>query len=73
MSAYITYLQAVVETTLRRAGLEIYDDEDGALAVEAAVLIAVLVAMAVAAGFILMAKMRSNAEAIPDVANIPSS
>jgi hypothetical protein len=40
------------------------------MSTEAAVLTGVLVAVAVAAGVILIAKMRSNAEAIPD--NVPA-
>jgi hypothetical protein len=73
MSGYITYLQAAVAVALRRAGMDVYDDETGAMSTEAAVITGVLVAIAVAAGLILIAKMRSNAEAIPDVATPPGS
>lgn len=70
MSAYITYLRFVTETALGRLGRDVYD-EDGAMSTEAAVITGVLVAIAVAAGIILIAKMRSNAEAIPDTVNPP--
>jgi hypothetical protein len=50
---------------LARLGMTVRD-ERGAMSTEAAVVTGVLVAIAVAAGIILIAKMRSNAEAIPD-------
>jgi len=65
MSAYIDYTRLVIEVTLNRLGVTVRD-ERGAMSTEAAVITGVLVAIAVAAGAILMAKMRSNAEAIPD-------
>lgn len=72
MSAYISYARLLIETTLTRAGLGVRDEE-GAMSTEAAVLTGVLVAIAVAAGVILLAKMKSNAEAIPDNVAPPSS
>lgn len=65
MSMYVDYARLLIETTLARTGMAVRD-EKGAMSTEAAVLTAVLVALAVAAGLILLAKMRSNAEAIPD-------
>lgn len=65
MSAYITYTRILVEAGLARLGMATRD-ETGAMSTEAAVVTGVLVAIAVAAGLILIAKMRSNAEAIPD-------
>lgn len=71
MSAYIDYARLLIETALTRAGIALRD-ERGAMSTEAAVLTGVLVAIAVAAGLILFAKMRSNAEAIPDNVAPPS-
>ena len=65
MSAYIDYARLLIEVGLTRIGIQVRD-ERGAMSTEAAVLTGVLVAIAVAAGLILIAKMRSNAEAIPD-------
>jgi Flp pilus assembly pilin Flp len=65
MSAYIDYTRLLIEVGLTRIGIQVRD-ERGAMSTEAAVLTGVLVAIAVAAGVILIAKMRSNAEAIPD-------
>ena len=65
MSVYITYTRILVEGALTRLGMTTRD-ETGAMSTEAAVVTGVLVAIAVAAGLILIAKMRSNAEAIPD-------
>jgi Flp pilus assembly pilin Flp len=55
---------------LDRLGLQVRD-ERGAMSTEAAVITGVLVTIAVAAGIILIAKMRSNAEAIPDNVSPP--
>jgi len=65
MNAYAAYIQVWVEATLDRIGMTTRD-ERGAMSTEAALVTGVLVAIAVAAGIILIAKMRSNAEAIPD-------
>ena len=65
MTAYIDYARLLIEVGLDRLGMQVYDDE-GALSTEAAVITGVLVTIAVAAGVILIAKMRANAEAIPD-------
>jgi hypothetical protein len=70
MSGYITYLRTITVAALERLGMDVYD-EDGAMSTETAVITGVLVAIAVAAGIILIAKMRSNAEAIPDTVNTP--
>lgn len=69
MTAYIDYTRLLIEFGLNRLGVQLRD-ERGAMSTEAAVLTGVLVAVAVAAGVILIAKMRSNAEAIPD--NVPA-
>ncbi len=69
MTAYIDYTRLLIEVGLSRLGIQIRD-ERGAMSTEAAVLTGVLVTIAVAAGIILIAKMRSNAEAIPD--NVPA-
>ena len=71
MSAYIDYTRLLIEVALTRAGIAIRD-ERGAMSTEAAVLTGVLVAIAVAAGAILIVKMRSNAEAIPDNVTPPN-
>jgi hypothetical protein len=70
MSAYIDYTRLLIEVTMSRLGVTVRD-ERGAMSTEAAVITGVLVAIAVAAGIILIAKMRSNAEAIPDNVNPP--
>ena len=70
MTAYIDYARLLIEVGLNRLGVATYD-EDGTMSTEAAILTGVLVAIAVAAGLILIAKMRSNAEAIPDNVSPP--
>jgi hypothetical protein len=70
MTAYIDYARLWIEVGLDRLGLQVRD-ERGAMSTEAAVITGVLVAIAVAAGIILIAKMRSNAEAIPDNVSPP--
>jgi hypothetical protein len=70
MTAYNDYARLLIEVGLYRLGLQVRD-ERGAMSTEAAVITGVLVAIAVAAGIILIAKMRSNAEAIPDNVSPP--
>ncbi len=70
MTAYIDFARLLIEVGLERLGLQVRD-ERGAISTEAAVITGVLVAIAVAAGIILIAKMRSNAEAIPDNVSPP--
>jgi hypothetical protein len=65
MTAYVDYARLLIEVGLTRLGITVRNDK-GVMSTEAAVLTGVLVAIAVAAGVILIAKMRSNAEAIPD-------
>ena len=72
MTFYIDYTRLLIEFGLSRLGVQVRD-ERGAISTEVAVLTGVLVAIAVAAGLILIAKMRSNAEAIPDNVAPPSS
>lgn len=71
MTFYIAYTRLLIEFGLNRLGVQVRD-ERGAMSTEAAVLTGVLVAIAVAAGLILIAKMQSNAEAIPDNVAPPS-
>lgn len=71
MTFYIDYTRLLIEFGLNRLGVQVRD-ERGAMSTEAAVLTGVLVAIAVAAGLILIAKMQSNAEAIPDNVAPPS-
>lgn len=72
MSAYIDYASLLIEVGLTRIGIQVRNDR-GAMSTEAAVLTGVLVAIAVAAGVILIAKMTSNAEAIPDNVTPPGN
>ena len=65
MTMYVDYARLLIEAGLTRLGVQVRD-EKGAMSTEAAILTGVLVAIAVAAGAILIIKMRSNAEAIPD-------
>ncbi len=65
MTTYAAYARVWIETTLQRLGAHTRD-ETGAMSTEMAVITGVLVAIAIAAGIILIAKMRSNAEAVPD-------
>jgi hypothetical protein len=71
MTVYIDYARLLIEVGLDRLGLQVRD-ERGAMSTEAAVITGVLVAIAVAAGIILIAKMRSNAESIPDNVSPPA-
>ena len=64
------FLHFAVEYNLTRAGVDVRD-ERGAVSTEMAVVIAALVAVAVAAGVIFMAKAQSNANNIPDTVQAP--
>ena len=64
------FLHFAVEYNLTRAGIDVRD-ERGAVSTEMAVVIAALVAIAVAAGAIFMAKAQSNANNIPDAVPAP--
>lgn len=68
--SYIQFAELAVEYTLTRAGVNVRD-ERGAISTEMAVVIAALVAIAVAAGAIFMARATSNAENIPDTVPAP--
>ncbi len=70
MSGYIEYTRLLIEVGLGRLGVQVRD-ERGVMSTETAVITAVLVAIAVAAGVILIAKMRSAANAIPDTVSPP--
>ncbi len=59
-----------MEYNLTRAGTDVRD-ERGAVSTEMAVVIAALVAIAVAAGAIFMAKAQSSANNIPDTVQAP--
>jgi hypothetical protein len=71
MTAYVDYARLLIEVGLTRLGVATRD-EKGAMSTEAAILTGVLVAIAVAAGAILIVKMQSNAEAIPDNVSPPT-
>lgn len=58
-------MEFIVEYHLRSLGVATRD-ESGAVSTETAVLTAGLVALALAGGAILIAKVKSNANAIPD-------
>ncbi len=66
---YYDWMHFAVEFNLNRAGIDTRD-ERGAVSTEMALVIAAMVAIAVAAGVIFMAKARSNANNIPD--NVPA-
>ena len=64
------FLHLAVEYNLTRLGVDVRD-ERGAISTEMAVVMAALVAVAVAAGVIFMAKAQSNANNIPDTVPAP--
>jgi len=64
------FLHLAVEYNLTRLGVDVRD-ERGAVSTEMAVVMAALVAVAVAAGVIFMAKAQSNANNIPDTVPAP--
>ena len=66
----IDHIRFLVEVQLRAVGVRTRD-ERGAISTEMAVAIGVLVAIAVAAGVIFMAKATSNANNIPDTVEPP--
>ena len=68
--AIYDHLHTQVEVQLNMVGIDTRDEE-GAVSTEMAVVVAAMVAIAVAAGVIFMAKARSNANAIPDTVNPP--
>ncbi len=70
LKATYDFLHFAVEYNLTRAGIDARD-ERGAVSTEMAVVIAALVAIAVAAGAIFMAKAQSNANNIPDTVQAP--
>jgi len=69
--SYIEFIHLGIEYNLNRAGVETRDDE-GAVSTEMAVVIAAMVAVAVAAGAIFIAKARTNANNIPDTVQAPA-
>lgn len=70
LRAFYDYMEFVTEYHLTRLGID-PRDESGAVSTETAVLTAGLVAIAAAAGIILINKMTSNANAIPDTSPVP--
>ncbi len=68
----IDHIRFLVEVQLRAVGVRTRD-ERGAISTEMAVAIGVLVAIAVAAGIIFMAKATSNANNIPDTVEPPAA
>ena len=65
------YFHMLVELQLNYMGVDTRDEE-GAVSTEMAVVIAAMVAIAVAAAVIFIAKARSNANNIPDTVNPPT-
>ncbi len=68
---YWEHAVTLVEYQLNLVGVTTRD-EDGAVSTEMAIVIAALVAIAVTASVIFMAKVRSNANAIPDSVSTPA-
>ena len=68
---YWEHAVTLVEYQLNLVGITTRD-EDGAVSTEMAIVIAALVAIAVTASVIFMAKVRSNANAIPDSVSTPA-
>lgn len=64
-------LQNLIEIQMNMWGIDTRD-ERGAITIETAVMTAILAVIAVAAGVILIGKMRSNAGSIPDAPVLPS-
>ncbi|MEM9522356.1 MAG: hypothetical protein AAGA37_23830, partial [Actinomycetota bacterium] len=67
---YVEFAVFAIEYNLRLAGRETRD-ERGAVTTETAVIIAILVAIAAAAGITFMARAMSNARAIPGTPAVP--
>lgn len=63
-------LHQLVEVQLKMVGIDMRD-ERGGLTVEGVVLTVMLTLLAAAAGVVLLAKMNSNADAIPDTPALP--
>ncbi len=70
LNSYIDFMHMVVEYNMNRAGIDVRD-ERGAVSTEMAVVMAAMVAIAVAAGAIFIAKATSNANNIPDTVQAP--
>jgi hypothetical protein len=70
LRGYVAWMRLGSEYTQNHYGVDTRD-ERGALSTEMAVLISVFVAIAVAGGVIFIAKMRSNANNIPDTVSPP--
>jgi len=68
---YWDHAATLVEYQLNLVGVTTRD-EHGAVSTEMAIVIAALVAIAVTASVIFMAKVRSNANAIPDSVSTPA-
>ena len=68
---YWDHAATLVEYQLNLVGVTTRDEE-GAVSTEMAIVIAALVAIAVTASVIFMAKVRSNANAIPDSVSTPA-
>ena len=68
---YWEHAVTLVEYQLNLVGVTTRDEE-GAVSTEMAIVIAALVAIAVTASVIFMAKVRSNANAIPDSVSTPA-
>ena len=68
---YWEHAATLVECQLNLVGVTTRDEE-GAVSTEMAIVIAALVAIEVTASVIFMAKVRSNANAIPDSVSTPA-
>lgn len=69
MMSMVNSIRMLVEIQMMRFGIRTRDSR-GAVSTEMAVVIAVMVAVAVAAGLIFMAKAQSNANNIPDTGGV---
>ncbi len=71
IKSYVEFMHLAVEYNMTRLGVNVRD-ERGAVSTEMAVLIAAMVAIAVGAGAIFIAKAQSNANNIPDTVPAPA-
>lgn len=70
LKSYWEFAHLAVEYNLHKAGVDVRD-ERGAVSTEMAVVMAAMVAIAVVAGAIFLAKAQSNANNIPDTVDAP--
>ena len=70
LKKYVEFAHFAVEFNLQKVGVDTRD-ERGAVSTEMAVVMAAMVAIAVVAGAIFLAKAQSNANNIPDTVDAP--